>query len=385
MRLAAAVVREHATRLARAPRRCRRCRLYASRLVGRRDRPPRRLPRHPLGSRDHADDSRPLLAGSSRSAWSRGWPRRRRPRTGCSARRTSHRTGSPTRRGKRASAKACSGQVDPGNAKNLELKWVLTDEVFGAWQATPLVADGVMYVTQRPNDVLAIDAKTGNGRSGRTLLHQLARRPRVLRRQQPRARHPRIDPLHGNALRPSGRHRRRGGPSAGGASRVGDPGARRPDHHGAARGEEQDPGRRGRRRIPASAASLPPSIPASGKELWRFYTVPGTGRARPRDLDRRHVADRRRLGVADAVWTISRPSISRTGASAIPAPTGTRTCCPGDNLFTDSVVALDHGHRRAQVALPASRRTTPTTTTRSRLPCWPTSRGPVRRARQRKP
>ena len=33
--------------------------------------------------------------------------------------------------------------------------------MFGAWQASPLVVDGIMYVTQRPNDVLAVDAKTG--------------------------------------------------------------------------------------------------------------------------------------------------------------------------------------------------------------------------------
>jgi alcohol dehydrogenase (cytochrome c) len=33
--------------------------------------------------------------------------------------------------------------------------------VVGAWQATPLVIDGVMYTTQRPNDVVALDAKTG--------------------------------------------------------------------------------------------------------------------------------------------------------------------------------------------------------------------------------
>ena len=52
-------------------------------------------------------------------------------------------------------------QIDPGKVKNLELKWVLPNQTFGAWQATPLVVDGVMYVTQRPNDVLAIDARTG--------------------------------------------------------------------------------------------------------------------------------------------------------------------------------------------------------------------------------
>ena len=38
---------------------------------------------------------------------------------------------------------------------------MLPNQVFGAWQSTPLVVDGIMYVTQRPNDVLALDAKTG--------------------------------------------------------------------------------------------------------------------------------------------------------------------------------------------------------------------------------
>jgi alcohol dehydrogenase (cytochrome c) len=52
-------------------------------------------------------------------------------------------------------------QITPANVKNLELKWILPNQVFGAWQATPLVVDGIMYVTQRPNDVLAVDAKTG--------------------------------------------------------------------------------------------------------------------------------------------------------------------------------------------------------------------------------
>ena len=33
--------------------------------------------------------------------------------------------------------------------------------VAGNWQTTPLVVDGIMYLTQRPNDVVALDAKTG--------------------------------------------------------------------------------------------------------------------------------------------------------------------------------------------------------------------------------
>ncbi len=52
-------------------------------------------------------------------------------------------------------------QITPANIGNLEQQWVLQNQVFGAWQSTPLVVDGIMYVTQRPNDVLAVDAKTG--------------------------------------------------------------------------------------------------------------------------------------------------------------------------------------------------------------------------------
>jgi alcohol dehydrogenase (cytochrome c) len=52
-------------------------------------------------------------------------------------------------------------QITPANVANLESKWVLQDQVFGAWQSNPLVVDGIMYVTERPNDVMAVDAKTG--------------------------------------------------------------------------------------------------------------------------------------------------------------------------------------------------------------------------------
>src|ERR1051325_3457397 len=52
-------------------------------------------------------------------------------------------------------------EITPANAKNLELKWMYQAPAAGGWQATPLVVDGVMYLTQRPNDVVALDAKTG--------------------------------------------------------------------------------------------------------------------------------------------------------------------------------------------------------------------------------
>ena len=52
-------------------------------------------------------------------------------------------------------------QITPANVKNLKLQWVYQSPVAGNWQTTPLVVDGVMYITQRPNDVIALDAVTG--------------------------------------------------------------------------------------------------------------------------------------------------------------------------------------------------------------------------------
>ena len=52
-------------------------------------------------------------------------------------------------------------QIDTSTAKNLELKWMVQNQVFGPWETSPLVVDGIMYLTQRPNDVMAVDAKTG--------------------------------------------------------------------------------------------------------------------------------------------------------------------------------------------------------------------------------
>jgi alcohol dehydrogenase (cytochrome c) len=52
-------------------------------------------------------------------------------------------------------------QITPANVKNLKLQWVYQSPVAGNWQTTPLVVDGMMYITQRPNDVIALDAVTG--------------------------------------------------------------------------------------------------------------------------------------------------------------------------------------------------------------------------------
>ncbi len=52
-------------------------------------------------------------------------------------------------------------QITPDNVKNLEQKWVFQARSLEKFEATSLVADGVMYTVQAPNDIVALDAATG--------------------------------------------------------------------------------------------------------------------------------------------------------------------------------------------------------------------------------
>ena len=52
-------------------------------------------------------------------------------------------------------------QITPANVKDLEMKWVFQADSIQKMEASPIVVDGVMYVTQAPNDVVALDAKNG--------------------------------------------------------------------------------------------------------------------------------------------------------------------------------------------------------------------------------
>ena len=52
-------------------------------------------------------------------------------------------------------------QVTAANVKNLDLKWVFQAQSLQKFESTPLVVDGVMYLTQSPNDVVALDARSG--------------------------------------------------------------------------------------------------------------------------------------------------------------------------------------------------------------------------------
>jgi alcohol dehydrogenase (cytochrome c) len=52
-------------------------------------------------------------------------------------------------------------QITPDNAKDLTLKWVFQSRSIEKHEVTPLVVDGVMYTIQGINDVFALDAATG--------------------------------------------------------------------------------------------------------------------------------------------------------------------------------------------------------------------------------
>ena len=95
-------------------------------------------------------------------------------------------------------------QITPANVKNLKLQWVYQAPVAGNWQTTPLVVDGIMYITQRLNDVVALDAATGRA----FWTYRYTPRPgsrRLLRRQQPRARDSGRHAVHGHARRAADR------------------------------------------------------------------------------------------------------------------------------------------------------------------------------------
>jgi alcohol dehydrogenase (cytochrome c) len=52
-------------------------------------------------------------------------------------------------------------QITPDNAKNLQLKWVYQTNSTEKTESTPLVVDGIMYTIKNTNDVVALNATTG--------------------------------------------------------------------------------------------------------------------------------------------------------------------------------------------------------------------------------
>ncbi|HEX5227449.1 MAG TPA: PQQ-dependent dehydrogenase, methanol/ethanol family [Bryobacteraceae bacterium] len=52
-------------------------------------------------------------------------------------------------------------QITPENVNKLELQWVFQAKSLEKFEATPIVVNGVLYTVQPPDDVIALDAATG--------------------------------------------------------------------------------------------------------------------------------------------------------------------------------------------------------------------------------
>jgi len=52
-------------------------------------------------------------------------------------------------------------QINTENVKNLRVKWMFQGRHVEKFETTPLVVDGIMYLTRPENDVFALDAETG--------------------------------------------------------------------------------------------------------------------------------------------------------------------------------------------------------------------------------
>ncbi|HLX70812.1 MAG TPA: PQQ-dependent dehydrogenase, methanol/ethanol family [Verrucomicrobiae bacterium] len=52
-------------------------------------------------------------------------------------------------------------QITPKNVAALKPAWVYQSREAGRWEVTPLVVDGIIYVSERPNIVTALDGRTG--------------------------------------------------------------------------------------------------------------------------------------------------------------------------------------------------------------------------------
>ena len=229
-------------------------------------------------------------------------------------------------------------QIRPSNVGDLELKWVFQAQSLESFETTPLVVDGVMYLTEAPNTALALDARTGRpfwryqytpsadsrpccGRVNRglailgTTLYMATIDAKLIA----------LDALTGQPLW----QRQVADPKAGYAMTLAPLVVKDKVIIGVAGGEY---GIRGF--IAAHDA-------ATGEEAWRFYTIPAPGE--PGFETWADGGDAWKYGGA-SVWLTGSydPELDLTyWGIGNPGPDWNPAQRPGDNLYSDSVVALD--------------------------------------------
>jgi alcohol dehydrogenase (cytochrome c) len=229
-------------------------------------------------------------------------------------------------------------QITPQNVGTLELQWVFQARSLEKYEATSLVVDGVLYTVQAPNDVVAMDAATGRvfwtyahnpspqsrpccGRVNRGLailgdaLFMATIDGRLLA----------LDAKNGQVLWNVAVDGAR--PEAGYAYTLAPLVVKDKVVIGTAGGEY---GIRGF--ISAFDAR-------TGKEAWRFYTIPGPGEPG----NDTWAADSWKIGGASVWMTGSYDPESNLTYWGIgnPGPDWNGDSRGGDNLYSNSVVALD--------------------------------------------
>jgi alcohol dehydrogenase (cytochrome c) len=228
-------------------------------------------------------------------------------------------------------------QVTLANVKNLELKWAFQAPSLQKFEATPLVVNGIMYVTTAPNDIVALDAKTGRAfwvyhyspsPASRPCCGQVNRGVAILGNTlfmaTVDAHLVAIDAINGNQLW----NVKVAEANAGYAMTVAPLVIKDKVITGVAGGEL---GIRGF--IVAYDAK-------TGKEAWRFYTIPGLGEP---GNDSWGPGDAWKHGGAP-IWTTGSydPELNLTyWGTGNPGPDYNAAVRPGDNLYSASVVALD--------------------------------------------
>ncbi len=229
-------------------------------------------------------------------------------------------------------------QIGPDNADQLELKWVYQAQSLQVFQTSPLVVDGIMYLTEAPNTVTALDAKLGRvfwryvytpSNLSRPCCGRVNRGLGILGHTLFMATiDAKLIAINATTGRPVW-SKQIADPSVGYAMTLAPLVIKDKVIIGVAGGEY---GVRGF--IAAYEAD-------TGEEAWRFYTIPGPGEPGHETWE----------GGGDA-WMHGGASVWLTGSYdpdlnltywgiGNPGPDWNPAQRPGDNLYSDSVVALD--------------------------------------------
>lgn len=227
-------------------------------------------------------------------------------------------------------------QITSANVAKLELKWVYQAKAADKFEATPLVVDGAMYLVSPPNDVVALGANSG--RPFWTYQHSLPQRTstccgRVNRGLAMLGHMLYMGTIDGRLLALDSRTGnvvwdvQIADNSLGYSLTVAPLAVKDKIIIGAAGGEY---GIRG---------FLDAYDAKTGKRLWRFNTTPGPGEAGHETWEN----DAWKRG-GGSIWLTGSydPELNLTyWGVGNPSPDFNGDVRPGDNLYTDSVIALD--------------------------------------------